>query len=219
MALAGIKGIREHVDRPALAGRVASFEHHHQPLAGFLDPARSVAQLMQERLKRVLIFPLLESPHAHAPKDAMTSRQRHPTFIMMTKANEPSADVTLIYDGECPVCTAYSCNVDAGPASLRRVNARAMTPEVQRALEAGFDLDEGMVVVHDGQLYHGADAMHRMALLAPKAGIRNRLNRLLFGNLSIARAVYPGLRAGRNLLLKMLGRKKIGSLDKQASAD
>lgn len=83
-------------------------------------------------------------------------------------------------------------------------------------MEAGFDLDEGMVVLHNGELYHGADAMHRMALLAPASGIRNRLNRLLFGNLAIARAVYAGLRAGRNLLLKVLGRKKIGSLDKQA---
>jgi predicted DCC family thiol-disulfide oxidoreductase YuxK len=138
----------------------------------------------------------------------------------MNKANDPSGDdVTLIYDGECPVCTAYSCNVDAGAAKVKRLNARTMTPEVRQAVEAGFDLDEGMVVLHNGQLYHGADAMHRMALLAPKSGIRNRLNRLLFGNLTFARAVYPGLRAGRNLLLKILGRKKIGSLDKQAKAD
>ena len=137
----------------------------------------------------------------------------------MTKANDPKDDVTLIYDGECPVCTAYSCNVDAGAADVRRVNARTMTPEVKRAVEAGFDLDEGMVVLHNGELYHGADAMHRMALLAPSAGIRNRLNRLMFGNLAVARAIYPGLRAGRNFLLRLLGRQKIGSLDKQAKAD
>lgn len=137
----------------------------------------------------------------------------------MTKANDPKDDVTLIYDGECPVCTAYSCNVDAGASDVKRVNARTMTPEVQRAVEAGFDLDEGMVVLHNGELYHGADAMHRMALLAPKFGFRNRLNRLLFGNLTFARAVYPGLRAGRNLLLKMLGRQKIGSLDKSRQPD
>ena len=128
----------------------------------------------------------------------------------MKDANDPVDEVTLIYDGECPVCTAYSCNVDSGPSQLNRIDARSDNAEVRKAVEAGIDLDEGMVVLHQGKLYHGADAMHRMALLAPKSGLRNRLNRLLFGNLAVARAVYPGLRAGRNALLRMLGRQKIG---------
>src|SRR5688500_15441938 len=112
----------------------------------------------------------------------------------MKDANDPVDEVTLIYDGECPVCTTYSCNVDSGPAQLNRIDARSDNAEVRKAVEAGVDLDEGMVVLHQGKLYHGADAMHRMALLAPKSGLRNRLNRLLFGNLAVARAVYPGLR-------------------------
>ena len=141
----------------------------------------------------------------------MTSRQALPTFDVMNDANEPVDDITLIYDGECPVCTAYSCNVDPGPANLNRVNARSGNAEVQKAIEAGFDLDEGMVVLHQGQLYHGAEAMHRMALLSPKSGLRNRLNKLMFGNLAVARAAYPVLRAGRNALLRMLGRQKIGA--------
>ena len=128
----------------------------------------------------------------------------------MKDANDPVDEVTLIYDGECPVCTAYSCNVDSGPSQLNRIDARSDNAEVRKAVEAGVDLDEGMVVLHQGKLYHGADAMHRMALLAPRSGLRNRLNRLLFGNLAVARAVYPGLRAGRNALLRMLGRQKIG---------
>ena len=129
----------------------------------------------------------------------------------MKDANKPVEDVTLIYDGQCPVCTAYSCNVDAGPAQLHRVNARSGNAEVQKAIEAGIDLDDGMVVLHQGKLYHGAEAMHRMALLSPKSGLRNRLNRLMFGNLAVARAAYPVLRAGRNALLRMLGRQKIGA--------
>lgn len=135
----------------------------------------------------------------------------------MEDANAPlDDDVTLIYDGECPVCTAYSCNVDAGPAQLRRIDARSDNPDVKRAVEAGIDLDEGMVVLHKGKLYHGADAMHQMALFSPKSGLRNRLNRLMFGNLAVARATYPFLRAGRNTLLRLLGRQKIG-VGKKAS--
>ncbi len=131
----------------------------------------------------------------------------------MTDTNKPrdEDEVTLIYDGQCPVCTAYSCNVDAGGADLRRVDARSADAEVKQAIAAGLDLDDGMVVLYQGKLYHGAEAMHRMALLAPNSGLRNRLNCLFFGNLAFARAVYPGLRAGRNALLRILGRKKIGT--------
>ena len=141
----------------------------------------------------------------------MTSCKPLPTFNDMDETNAPVDDVTLIYDGQCPVCTAYSCNVDAGPAQLRRIDARTGNAEVQKALEAGIDLDDGMVVLHQGKLYHGAEAMHRMALLSPKSGLRNRLNRLMFGNLTVARAAYPALRAGRNALLRLLGRQKIGT--------
>ena len=141
--------------------------------------------------------------------------KRSPTSYMrtMTDPSEQPDDVTLIYDGECPVCTAYSGAADTGAAELKRINARSQDPEVQRAIKAGFDLDEGMIVLHKGELYHGADAVHRMALLAPRTGLRNRINRLIFGNLAVARAVYPSLRAGRNALLRLLGRRKIGALD------
>lgn len=84
-----------------------------------------------------------------------------------------------------------------------------------QATAAGLDLDDGMVVVHRGALYHGADALHLMATLAPKTGIRNRLNRIVFGKRPIARAAYPLLRAGRNTLLRLLGRKKIRNLDRK----
>ena len=121
-------------------------------------------------------------------------------------------ELALIYDGECPVCTAYSCSVDvdAGKAGgIRRINARSDDALVRQAKEAGLDLDDGMVVVHQGKLYHGADALNIMARLAPAKGLGNRLNRLAFSSPTLSRAAYPFLRAGRNTLLKLLGRKKI----------
>jgi predicted DCC family thiol-disulfide oxidoreductase YuxK len=135
----------------------------------------------------------------------------------MAKAKKPADEIALIYDGECPVCTAYSCSVDVdeGKASgIRRINARSDDALVKQAKEAGVDLDEGMVVLHEGKMYHGADALNIMARLAPERGLRNRLNRLLFSNATASRLSYPLLRAGRNTLLKLLGRKKIGEIDR-----
>lgn len=132
---------------------------------------------------------------------------------MADKQDKTEDELALIYDQECPVCTAYSCSVGVDEnqaSSLRRINARSANDAlVQMAKEAGLDLDEGMVVVHRGKLYHGADALNIMARLAPNRGFGNRLNKLVFGNRTIARLSYPVLRAGRNALLKLLGRKKI----------
>jgi predicted DCC family thiol-disulfide oxidoreductase YuxK len=129
----------------------------------------------------------------------------------VTETNPKPEELALIYDGECPVCTAYSCSVgvDEGKG-LRRINARDGDDElVRQAKEAGLDLDDGMVVVHQGKLYHGADALNIMARLAPSRGLGNRINKMLFGNPTLARLSYPILRAGRNALLRLLGRKKI----------
>jgi predicted DCC family thiol-disulfide oxidoreductase YuxK len=134
-----------------------------------------------------------------------------PYLSVVTETNTKPDELALIYDGECPVCTAYSCSVgvDEGKG-LRRINARDADDElVRQAKKAGLDLDDGMVVVHQGKLYHGADALNIMARLAPDRGFGNRINKLLFGNATLARLSYPLLRAGRNTLLRLLGRKKI----------
>jgi predicted DCC family thiol-disulfide oxidoreductase YuxK len=139
-----------------------------------------------------------------------------------TTNSKPSddGDLAIIYDAECPVCTAYSCSVeidDTKASGVRRINARSSDDAlVQQAKAAGLDLDEGMVVVHQGRLYHGADALNIMARLAPKQGLGNRLNRMMFGNSTFSRLVYPFLRGGRNTLLKLLGRTKIRDIDKKA---
>ena len=139
---------------------------------------------------------------------------------MTNPGPDDDGDLAIIYDAECPVCTAYSCSVGIDPqnaAGVKRINARSADDElVKQAKAAGLDLDEGMVVVHQGQLYHGADALNIMARLAPKQGLGNRLNRLAFGNASFSRLVYPLLRAGRNTLLKLLGRTKIRDIDKDS---
>ena len=131
-----------------------------------------------------------------------------------------AGETSLIYDGECPVCIAYSEAADVEPdiGGLKRVNARSSDdPLVRRATEAGLDLDDGMVLVHQGRLYHGADALHMMARLAPKRGFYNRLNKLLFGSRTVSRLSYPILRAGRNTLLRIRRQGKIRNLDSKGA--
>lgn len=121
------------------------------------------------------------------------------------------AGVTLVYDGDCPVCQTFArrYRVQEGSGQINLVDAR-QAPDRVRELEAcGLSLDEGLVVETAGRRYHGAQAMHYLALSGSAAGGFNRLNGWLFRREAVARALYPLLRFGRRLLLRALGRKPI----------
>lgn len=69
-----------------------------------------------------------------------------------------------------------------------------------------------MVLKLGEDYFFGADAMHRLALMSTRSGLFNRINYRIFRSPAVARFLYPGLRGGRNLLLKALKRRKINNL-------
>ena len=126
---------------------------------------------------------------------------------------DPRGDAWLVYDGDCPFCSRYvqylRLREAAGP--VRLVNAREGGPLVDELRRAGLDLDEGMVLKLGGRYYHGADCIHALALLSSSSGLFNRINAKVFHSPVLSRALYPVLRAGRNTVLRMLGRTKIAA--------
>jgi predicted DCC family thiol-disulfide oxidoreductase YuxK len=126
----------------------------------------------------------------------------------------PAAGVAVIYDGDCPLCAAYTRRIRLAAAAgeVHLIDAR-QDPDLRRQLALeGLDLDQGMVVAVDGLRFHGARAMHILALMSTASGAFNRLNYLMFRSPRVARAVYPLLVAGRRLLLAMLGRQALDNL-------
>ena len=115
--------------------------------------------------------------------------------------------IQLVYDKQCPACDHYTqlVRLRESVGELELVNAREDSALMTEITAAGIDIDAGMVVRMKGDLYHGADAMHVIALLGSRSGWFNRLNYALFRNRAVARLAYPVLRAGRNLLLKLRG--------------
>lgn len=117
----------------------------------------------------------------------------------------------IVYDGECPYCRNYVRLVRLRDAlgTVRLIDARKGGPEVEHVRAAGLDLDEGMIFRYGGRLYHGADAIHMMAVLAGPSGLFNRINARVFRSPARAAFLYPILRAGRNTTLFLLGKRKI----------
>lgn len=122
--------------------------------------------------------------------------------------------IVLVYDKECPACDNY-CQVvrireDIGELVL--LDAREQSPVMDEITALGWDIDQGMVLKMDNQLYYGSDAIHALALISSRSGIFNRINYWLFKSKRLSHIFYPLLRSLRNLLLKRLGKTKINNL-------
>lgn len=119
--------------------------------------------------------------------------------------------VWLIYDGECPFCSSYVryVRLQESIGTLTLIDARQGGDLVNSILETGLDLNEGMVLKYQDRLYHGADCINMLALMSTRSGLFNKLNALIFRSRLVSRLLYPVLRAGRNLTLKILRRRRL----------
>jgi predicted DCC family thiol-disulfide oxidoreductase YuxK len=131
---------------------------------------------------------------------------------MVSAPTAPAAGLILVYDGQCPFCSTYArtLRVEQAAGRLTLVDARGNHPVLAEIRERGLDLDEGMVLVSNGEFHHGAECLNRLALLASGSNAASRLNRRLFRSSRIAALAYPLLRFGRNAALRLMGRPRIG---------
>jgi predicted DCC family thiol-disulfide oxidoreductase YuxK len=123
--------------------------------------------------------------------------------------------LVLVYDRECPVCSAYvrMVRIRRDIGQLELVNARESSSIMDEVTNAGLNIDQGMVLMMKDRLYFGADAIHMLAMISTRNGWFNRLNHLIFASRTLSKIYYPIARGGRNLLLKLLGRTMIDNLD------
>ena len=119
--------------------------------------------------------------------------------------------IVIIYDGDCPLCSSY-VTMTRLKAALGRptlINARERLDLVKALAENGVSLDAGMAVQYHGKVYTGGEAVHLLAVLTSPVNFLNRLTACLMGQRSFALSVYPLLRLGRNILLKIRNRSQL----------
>jgi predicted DCC family thiol-disulfide oxidoreductase YuxK len=135
----------------------------------------------------------------------------------MVAESEADGGVWFVYDGECPICTvaANALQIRKAVGILHLVNARAEPghPLMREIKARGLNLDDGMVIKFENTCYHGADALHVMALLGTGQGWFNVMNAWLFRSKALSVLIYPSMRAARNLAIRIMGISKIRNLE------
>jgi predicted DCC family thiol-disulfide oxidoreductase YuxK len=127
---------------------------------------------------------------------------------MVKDVPEANDKMVIVYDGLCPFCTSYvrlmSLRRSVGAVEL--VDARSAHPEVQRLVNLGYDLNEGMAAIYGGKIYFGSDATVVISAMTQARGPFGRLLAIMLSNPARARFLYPFLKAGRRLALIILRR-------------
>lgn len=119
--------------------------------------------------------------------------------------------IRLIYDGDCPFCSKYAQLVRFREAvgEVKMLNAREH-PEVVAEMKAkGVNLDKGMALTINDNVYHGADAVNRIALMSTGSGAFNAFTAAVFKSRLLSKTVYPALKAARKAALFLKGKKGI----------
>ena len=121
------------------------------------------------------------------------------------------SNATIIYDGECPYCSNYVAlqRLRAEVGNVDLIDARSDDPLVDLVVKLGYDLDHGMIFIRNGKVYYGGEAVNILALLSSSHTLFGRITRIVFGQPAITRLMYPVLKCGRNLTLRLLGREPI----------
>ncbi len=128
-------------------------------------------------------------------------------------SNPSPTPLWLVYDGDCPFCaaTAQMYRLKTSVGALHVVNAReaADTALMREITRQKLDLNQGIVVRFEGKLYHGADALHLLAMLGSDHDWLNRINVTVFRNRALVGLAYPVMKTVRNAVLFVLGHKPI----------
>lgn len=128
-------------------------------------------------------------------------------LYVMPNSNFESA---LIYDGECPVCSNYVAfsNARKNIPSLKLLSARQEHNLVKAAWQQGFNLNNEMVLFHNGQWFSGADVMSQLDAFG-QPSLTDKLLAVVLGKSASRNSRYAFLVKLRKLLLWILRRSEI----------
>ncbi|NBS02910.1 MAG: DUF393 domain-containing protein [Rhizobiales bacterium] len=121
--------------------------------------------------------------------------------------------ITIIYDGECPLCQDYVRRLRLAEVAggVELVDARTTHPAVITAWQNGYDLDQGMLALIGNNAFYGSEAVAALARLSSDSTLFNRLNHAVLSRSGVSRILYPLFKAARRMALTVKGKPALNN--------
>ena len=120
-----------------------------------------------------------------------------------------SDQILFIYDGECPFCNHFAqlLELKSSFPSLQILNGRENLKKLTTLYNQGYDLNNGAILINDGQIMHGSDAINWICseLKEPNDSLLELL-RIIFSSNKRSKLLFPFLLWSRRLLLTLKGK-------------
>ena len=119
-------------------------------------------------------------------------------------------DKTLfIYDGECPFCNHFAqlLEIKSTIPSLEILDGRENLNKLTQLYKQGFDLNNGAILIINGEIKHGAEAINWICsrIKEPNDSVLSLL-KIIFSSKVRSKKLFPFLIWSRRLALSLKGK-------------
>ena len=115
--------------------------------------------------------------------------------------------IKLYYDKECPFCNEYSKYVELRKIyDIEIINAREALDKLKDYKDKGFDINNGMIIEFEDNIFQGSDAIKIIDKYIVKRGIIDRFLSVFIHLPGFKSIIYPIVKIIRLIVLKLLGR-------------
>lgn len=115
--------------------------------------------------------------------------------------------IKLYYDHECPFCKEYSKYVELRKTfDIEIINAREELEKINAFKNKGFDINDGMIIEYEGDIFQGSDAIKIIDKYILKKSAVDIFLSFIVHIPGFKLIIYPVVKAVRIVTLKILGR-------------
>ena len=117
--------------------------------------------------------------------------------------------ILFIYDGECPFCNHFAQLLELKSClpSLQIIDGRQNLEQLTQLYNQGYDLNEGAILINDGEILQGAKAINLICskLKKPNDSLLEIL-RVIFSSKMRSKKIFPILLWCRRISLTFKGK-------------
>ena len=120
-----------------------------------------------------------------------------------------SDKILFIYDGECPFCNHFAqlLELKSSLPTFEIADGRKDLVLLTRLFREGYDLNKGAIVIREGEILHGADAINWICTKIEKpSDSLLEILRIIFSSNKRSNFLFPVLLWSRRLLLTLKGK-------------